>query len=510
MSRRSARATSSAVCAAPSRSGCRCCSAATWPRPGAGSRAPAASSRRPATTASSAASLLVPQALQALMSGDPATAFATFEQVAAIGERFGDHDLLTLSRLGRGQSLIAMSDTRPRRAAARRGDGGGPRRRDLADRLGHRLLRGHRGLLLAVRPPPRAGMDRRPRPLVRIAAGPRPVPRQLPRLPSRADALPRDVAGRGRRGATCPGVAVEAATRPGCRRGALPAGRAGSPARRVRVGRGGLPRGELVGVAGRSPGLRCSGLRRAMSTRRPHRSGERWPRRPTTSFARGCSSRRWRSRWRPATWRGARAAADELGRLADAFDAPLLRAMAARCDGSVRLAAGEVDGARSASSVERGRHGGNSTRRTRRRGSGSPIGRACRELGDRDGAALEFEAAREVFERLGAAPDLDRLARESGERVADDRRPEPSRGRDPASGRGREDEPGDRGGAVDQRADRRPARQQHLHQARLVDARGRDRLRLRARPRLIPARYPCVVRERIGYVGPMRRATAQP
>ncbi len=34
------------------------------------------------------------------------------------------------------------------------------------------------------------------------------------------------------------------------------------------------------------------------------------------------------------------------------------------------------------------------------------IGCACRTLGDEDGAKLEFEAAREVFERLGALPDV--------------------------------------------------------------------------------------------------------
>jgi DNA-binding NarL/FixJ family response regulator len=31
---------------------------------------------------------------------------------------------------------------------------------------------------------------------------------------------------------------------------------------------------------------------------------------------------------------------------------------------------------------------------------------ACRQLGDHEGAAIETEAAREVFERLGAAADL--------------------------------------------------------------------------------------------------------
>jgi DNA-binding CsgD family transcriptional regulator len=37
------------------------------------------------------------------------------------------------------------------------------------------------------------------------------------------------------------------------------------------------------------------------------------------------------------------------------------------------------------------------------------VGRACRALGDEDTAALEFEAARAAYERLGAAPDLVRL-----------------------------------------------------------------------------------------------------
>jgi DNA-binding CsgD family transcriptional regulator len=39
------------------------------------------------------------------------------------------------------------------------------------------------------------------------------------------------------------------------------------------------------------------------------------------------------------------------------------------------------------------------------------IGQACRALGDHDGAQLEFSAARETFERLGARPDLMQLER---------------------------------------------------------------------------------------------------
>ena len=37
------------------------------------------------------------------------------------------------------------------------------------------------------------------------------------------------------------------------------------------------------------------------------------------------------------------------------------------------------------------------------------VGLACRALGDEDGAALEFEAARAAFEALGATPELARV-----------------------------------------------------------------------------------------------------
>jgi DNA-binding CsgD family transcriptional regulator len=55
--------------------------------------------------------LLIPQALKALGTGDPASALALFDQAAAVAARFDDPDLSTLGRLGRGQSLIAMGET---------------------------------------------------------------------------------------------------------------------------------------------------------------------------------------------------------------------------------------------------------------------------------------------------------------------------------------------------------------------------------------------------------------
>ena len=50
--------------------------------------------------------LLVPGALRHLIEGDLAAALATSGQALAIGERFGDVDLVAFGRLGRGQALV--------------------------------------------------------------------------------------------------------------------------------------------------------------------------------------------------------------------------------------------------------------------------------------------------------------------------------------------------------------------------------------------------------------------
>src|SRR6185503_10108297 len=52
--------------------------------------------------------LMVPVALMTLESGDAHGGFAMFEQIAKIAEGFGDAELLTMSRMGRGQALIQM------------------------------------------------------------------------------------------------------------------------------------------------------------------------------------------------------------------------------------------------------------------------------------------------------------------------------------------------------------------------------------------------------------------
>lgn len=99
------------------------------------------------------------------------------------------------------------------------------------------------------------------------------------------------------------------------------------------------------------------------------------------------------------------AAAVELERIAGEFGTGILQALAAQARGTVRLAAGNAGEA-----IEPLRLALGTWQRV-----GAPylaarirvlLGRACRALGDNEGADLEEDAARDAFEALGAAPDL--------------------------------------------------------------------------------------------------------
>jgi DNA-binding CsgD family transcriptional regulator len=54
--------------------------------------------------------LLVPEALQRLHAGDVRSAYATFGEAAQFGEHFGDSELVTFGRLGQGQALIRLGE----------------------------------------------------------------------------------------------------------------------------------------------------------------------------------------------------------------------------------------------------------------------------------------------------------------------------------------------------------------------------------------------------------------
>lgn len=105
----------------------------------------------------------------------------------------------------------------------------------------------------------------------------------------------------------------------------------------------------------------------------------------------------------------ARAASGSLSRIAGELDAPLLHARAASARGAVHL---EEDDARAALSELR-------TAKRTWEALDAPyeaaraqllLARACRELGDEDTADMELEAALRILERLGAEADLARIS----------------------------------------------------------------------------------------------------
>lgn len=117
----------------------------------------------------------------------------------------------------------------------------------------------------------------------------------------------------------------------------------------------------------------------------------------------------------------ARAAAERLAEIAERIGAPYLRALSAQAMGAVLLAAGEPETALAslglAVSLWREIEAPYEAARAR-----VLIALANRAVGDDDTAAMELEAARMGFEQLGAATDVlrvDRLTGQSGHRGAD-------------------------------------------------------------------------------------------
>jgi DNA-binding CsgD family transcriptional regulator len=106
--------------------------------------------------------------------------------------------------------------------------------------------------------------------------------------------------------------------------------------------------------------------------------------------------------------REARDACGELHAIAETFDSDVLRASAEQYKGALALAESEARMALGPlrAAFERWERLGAPYESARVR---VLIGLVCRTLGDEDAGALELDAARDVFERLGARPDLTRL-----------------------------------------------------------------------------------------------------
>jgi DNA-binding CsgD family transcriptional regulator len=115
--------------------------------------------------------------------------------------------------------------------------------------------------------------------------------------------------------------------------------------------------------------------------------------------------------------RAAREMADELAEVASRFDAPMVTAIVDHAAGAVLLAEGDAPAALAALRRARGvwQELGMPYEEGRAR---AHIGRAREALGDDDAAALELDAARATFERLGARPDLERLGAPRDDRAA--------------------------------------------------------------------------------------------
>ena len=113
----------------------------------------------------------------------------------------------------------------------------------------------------------------------------------------------------------------------------------------------------------------------------------------------------------------ARSACRELEAIAADYESEMLRALHLQAQGAVELAAGDAAAAlvslRQASQAWHELEAPYEAARAR-----VLVGKACGELGDDDALALELEAARSVFQELGAGPDVtavDALAGSSGD-----------------------------------------------------------------------------------------------
>jgi DNA-binding NarL/FixJ family response regulator len=360
--------------------------------------------------------LLIPEALLSLQNGDAATAFGLFERVAELAGRFGDHDLATYGRLGRGQSLVTMGEVA----------------RGVAF-LDEAMLAVTAGEVapITVGTVYCASIE---------AFGEifdlRRAQEWTAALSAWCDAQPDLVPFRGR----CLVYRTEIMEFHGLWRDAdREAQRAQAwlsrPPIEPAIGEAHYRRAELHRLRGKHA-----------DAEQEYRQASQWGRRPdpglallrlaagdgtaaAASIRRALDETEGMARARllspfveimlaTGDVAAARSATSELAVLADRSGAALLLALAARAEGEVRLAEGDAREALTAlrQAAVRWQELDAPYESARVRVA---IGRACLVMGDGVAAELEFDAARRAFAALGAAPDLGRLDRLAGEAAAD-------------------------------------------------------------------------------------------
>jgi DNA-binding NarL/FixJ family response regulator len=351
--------------------------------------------------------LVIPEALQIYWGGDPVAGHALFEQAATIGEKFREPDLLAITRIGLGETLVHLGE--PSRGLA------------LLDETMASLTSGELSPMMvglvycALISCCQQIFDVR-RAQEWTAAFTRWCETQPDLVPYRGDCRVNVAALLQLHGAW-PSAMAEAQR--ACEDVGLPGSRSWAGAAYYQQAEVHRLRGETSQAEaayrqahqwGQTPHPGLALLRLAQGRVEPARVAI------NQALAEAHDDIE-RSRFLPAHVEimlavgevdAARVSADQFAAIATARDSSFLSATAASCSGAVLLA--EANAAAALPALRRALTAWSAldapydAARVR-----VLLAAACRALGDEDGAALEIDAARRAFERLGAAPDLSRL-----------------------------------------------------------------------------------------------------
>ena len=351
--------------------------------------------------------LMIPSAIQAAVSGDAATALAICEEAIAIGQRFGDQDLVTILRHGQGRTLlqagrlpeglalvdevmitVSAGEVSPMVVgiiycgivdslhqiydSARVQEWTDALTRWCEEQPEMVMYRGrcmvHRAELFQMHGDWPAALEQSQQAAARFL-GP-------PVHPAAREALYREAEVHRLRGAF-------AQAREAYRRAA-------------ELGHSAQPGMALLGLAeGRVDAAEAAIGRLLAETASPPARAGILPAFVDIALAAG-------------NVEAARAAAAELGELAADLGSDHVQAQAAAAAGAALLAGGEAGRA-----LGELRHAAATWQKLDAPYEAAKVqlllGLACRELGDEDGAKMAIDAARDALQRLGAAPDLARL-----------------------------------------------------------------------------------------------------